>query len=357
MSSPDVVLILIDPNAYILTYPEGTNYTFVTTTLTMPDYPWDKNTDMAAKNASVRVLKDRFGFIINRGRLYDASLVNSLGVKTFVYIYKIDAGERTRLSSIPTVVFSSINALPPNLSILSATVASSLTANFNLIRDAPSPANIFKFNYPPNVIIYTPLFRIPVLIPYAVYLKSGNQAFKSLNAPRPNSPIPNAPIIQRTQVENTIKQNSPKVTNSPIVANSPKVTNSPKVNNSPKVLRSPIKDALESSESIVLSKQYKPALDLSNSNLNSPKRPSPKRPSPKISSPKISSPKISSPKISSPKRISPKRTSLKKKIPSPKKEKSKKHRNKKKGGFYLSYIKYKIKYLELRKKLLDSENK
>jgi hypothetical protein len=325
MSSPDVVLILIDPNAYILTYPEGTNYTFVTTTLTMPDYPWDKNTDMAAKNASVRVLRDKFGFIINRGRLYDASLVNSLGVKTFVYIYKIDAGERTRLSTVPTVVFSSINALPPNLSILSATVASSLTANFNLIRDAPSPANIFKFNYPPNVIIYTPLFRIPVLIPYAVYLKSGNQAFKSLNAPRPNSPIPNAPIIQRTQVENTIKPNSPKVTNSPKVANSPKVP------------RSEIKDALESSESIVLSKQYKPALDLSNSNSNSPKRPSPK--------------------ISSPKRTSPKRPSPPKKIPSPKKEKSKKHRNKKKGGFYLSYIKYKIKYLELRKKLLDSENK
>jgi len=295
MSSPDVVLILIDPSANILTYPDGTNYTFVTTTLTIPDYPWDKNTDEAAKNASLRTLRDRFGFIINRSRLYDASLVNSLGAKTFVYIYKIDVNERARLASIPTVVFSSINTLPPNLNILSATVANSLTANFNLIRDAPSPANIFQINYPSNIVIYKPAFQIPVLIPYIVYIKSGNQSFQNIH--KQDEHIRDAPIVQRTP--GTKKSNSPKVPRSIINVS-----------------------LLSSTESSKAPKEYKPELE-------SVKKHSPKRNSPRRNSPG--------------------------KIPSPKKNKSKRNRNKKKGGYYLSYIKYKIKYLELKKKLLNEE--
>jgi len=314
MSSPDVVLILIDPNANILTYPDGTNYSFVTTTLTMPDYPWDKNTDMAAKNASLRILRDRFGFIINRARLYDASVVNTLGVKTFVYIYKIDASERARLALIPSIVFSSINALPPNLNFLSAAVANVLTSNFNLIRDAPAPANILLINYPPKVNIYTPSFSIPVLIPYIVYVKGINQ------------PVLTAPIVKR---------NSPIVKrNSPVVETvSDKKSNKP---NSPVVPRTPIKLSLSSSSSSESpKKEYKPTVSTSNS----------------------SSPKNSSPPKDLPKRNSPKKNSPKSKIPSPKKRRSRRHRNKKRGGFYLSYIKYKIKYLELKKKLLDAENK
>jgi len=169
MSSPDVVIILVDQKLNIVTIPDGENASFLKTKIELKDYPFDKNVDMAAKNSVARFLSENYGVYINKQRLFDGSLVDESGMKTHVFIYKLDTTERLAIQMKPNISFVNITTLPLSFNPLSASVAVAITNNFDLFRKVPNPPGIIIINYPVQVPVYMPLVPVPVLTPLVIY--------------------------------------------------------------------------------------------------------------------------------------------------------------------------------------------
>jgi hypothetical protein len=301
MSTPDVLIILIDQNLNLLLIPDNTKISFIKTNILRQDYPLDNNLDIASKNAIIRYLREMYGYYIKKERIYDPNFVTEEnGSKHYIYLYFLEPVERKYLQQIPFSSFVQFNSLPLNLNSISASAAIAITRNFTIIKSIPLPPNVF-INYPTTFIEYRPSYVVPILVPYIIYVEKQRSVVKN--------PIEKAPIVPR------IKSNSP--------------TYSETIKNkrvSPKIKKIDIPIVSSSSPKIkrkIRSSQSTPRINSSSEKLS-----------------KKSSVK-SSEKVSE-------KSSIKLKRKSPRNKK-----NSKKDKYYLKYIKYKIKYLRLLKQLLE----
>jgi hypothetical protein len=242
MSSPKKVFVIIsDQNTNLSMFLVNSNYIFPSIDMLQSDYKIGNNDDMASYNTAIRLVNQIFNLSIDRNRLYDISLKDNKGDKIYVFLCKLNSTEMHELqkfflgSLIPT--FININNLPKNLDVISSAIAYVITRNINLIKDAEPKA--IAINFPYNLIPFTPLFPIPILIP-----------------------------IRYASV------------NKPIFVTSPRV---------PKIESSDIKIKLV---------PRKPSPKKPSPKSISPKKPSPKSISPSITLPKSPSPKVIKKKIS-----------------------------------------------------------
>ena len=353
MSSPDVIIVLIDQNLNLLLIPESTSTSFIKTKIVLQDYPVDNSVDVGAKNAVVRYLRDMYGFNINKARIYDPNLVTEEnGSKNYIFLYKLDAAERNYLQRIPNSIFVQFNSLPSNLNMISATAALALTKNFNIVKSVPVPPNVI-ITYPISVIEYKPVFAVPILLPYTIYIDKRQRPavvdkiqqapvvprdlVKELPVTKPTripSPKPTrvaSPKPTRVPSPKSTRVASPKPTRvpspKPTRVPSPKSTRVPTIKSTPKLstYTETVKSAVKSSKPSRSPKPIESTKSSSSSNIKS-------SPVPKVTQ------KTSKPKSQS--RSSPRLS-----------RKSKKN----KGGYYLKYLKYKMKYLELQRELLNTE--
>jgi len=309
MSSPKKVFVIIsDQNTNLSMFSVNSNFIFPSIDMLPIDYKVGNTDDMASYNTAIRLVNEKFNLSIDRNRLYDISLKDDKGDKIYVFLCKLNSTEMHELqkfflgSLIPT--FININNLPKNLDVISSAISYVITRNINLIKDAEPKA--IAINFPYNLIPFTPLFPVPILIPVR-YASVNKTIFVT---------SPRVPKIESSDIEVKLVPRKP----------SPKKPSPKKP--SPKSL-SPKKP--------------------------SPKSISPKKPSPKSISPSITLPKSSSPKVIK-KKISP---IIRKKLNSPVSSVNSKSpkKSKKKGGYYGKYLKYKIKYLESEKHILYLEEK
>jgi hypothetical protein len=323
MSSPDVIIVLIDQNLNLLLIPESTSTSFIKTKIVLQDYPVDNSIDVGAKNAVVRYLRDMYGFNINKARIYDPNLVTEEnGSKNYIFLYKLDAAERNYLQRIPNSIFVQFNSLPSNLNMISASAALALTRNFNIVKSVPVPPNI-TITYPVSVIEYKPVFAVPMLVPYTIFVERKQ-------APVIVEKIQQAPVVSRDLVKDVpVTKPTGVPSPGPTIVASPKLTPTtvPTVKSTPKLA--------------TYTETVKSAVKLASKPMTVPTPMT-------VSKPKESS--TSSNIKSSPVPIVTQKTNKPRSSPR-RSRKSKKN----KGGYYLKYLKYKMKYLELQRELLNTE--
>jgi hypothetical protein len=161
----EAIVVLVDEKFNIVTIKDGSNTSFIKTKIELKDYPFDNNDEMAAKNAIIRHLKDVYSLFITSNRLFNASLVDDNGNKTYLLIYKLDTTEKMTLQMSPNVMYVSISNLPQSLNPVSSTIAVSITNYFDIFKKTPNPPGIITINYPVQVPIYVPVQPVTLLKP------------------------------------------------------------------------------------------------------------------------------------------------------------------------------------------------
>jgi len=298
MSSPDVVVIIVDQNINLLTIPYATNYTFPSTKVVQ--YPGE-SMDSSALKTAINLLSSNLNLSIDNSRLYDISLINDKGEKLYVYICKLNSLEVSYIR-YPKFEFININRLPNTLNLLSSGIAVTLTNYFDLIRLAEP--KVLILNYPSIIVPFVPIINVPIYRPIRTVSSTLPITTTAPKVPRKNT------LLEHQKIDPLVvpKHSSPRTKPS-----------SPKSPRSPKAPRPP-----------------------------SPKAPRP--PSPK-SLPVIHKIPLTVRKISPIKPKKPSNSSDTSSVSSTKSRK-KKDKKKKEGGYYSKYLKYKIKYLESEKQVL-----
>jgi hypothetical protein len=159
----DATVLIIDPSSNILILSEP--YSFLNTKIMPEDSPAGTNTDEAAKNAIVRIIKEKINFTIDKTRLTDINLDSEDGTKQYVFVYKINDSDKRTIIMTPNQIrftFFPIISLPKTLVKESASIAVFITKEVNVLREIPDPPGII-FTYP-TIINYIPLYPVPVLI-------------------------------------------------------------------------------------------------------------------------------------------------------------------------------------------------
>jgi len=158
----DATVLIIDPSSNILILSDP--YSFLNTKIMPEDSPAGTNTDEAAKNAIVRIIKEKINFTIDKTRLTDINLVSQDGKKQYVFVYKInDSDKRTIIMNGQIrFTFFPIVSLPRTLVPTSASIAVFITKEVNVLRQIPDPQGII-FTYP-TIINYIPIYPVPLLI-------------------------------------------------------------------------------------------------------------------------------------------------------------------------------------------------
>ena len=164
-NSPDAIVVLVDEKFNIVTIKDGSNTSFIKTKIELRDYPFDSNVEMAARNAIIRHLKDVYSLFVISNRLFNASLVDEHGNKTYLLIYKLDITERLTLQMSKNVAYVSISNLPQSLDLVSSTIAVAVTNYFDIFKKSPNPPGIFTVNYPVQVPIFVPVQPVTLLKP------------------------------------------------------------------------------------------------------------------------------------------------------------------------------------------------
>jgi len=168
-NNPDAIVVLVDENFNIVTIKDGLNTSFPKTKIELRDYPFDNNNEMAAKNAIIRHLKDVYTLYVTSNRLFNASLVDDYGNKTYLLIYKLDNTEKVTLQMSPNVMYVSISNIPQSLNPLSSTIAVAVTNYFDIFKKTPNPPGIITVNYPVQVPIFVPIQPVTLLKPVIFY--------------------------------------------------------------------------------------------------------------------------------------------------------------------------------------------
>ena len=158
----DATVLIIDSSSNILILSEP--YSFLNTKIMPEDSPAGTNTDEAAKNAIVRIIKEKINFTIDKTRLTDINLVSQDEKKKYVFVYKINDEDKSTILGNRQIRFTffPIVSLPRTLVPTSASIAVFITKEVNVLRQIPDPPGII-FTYP-TIINYVPLYPVPVLI-------------------------------------------------------------------------------------------------------------------------------------------------------------------------------------------------
>jgi hypothetical protein len=226
MSSPKKVFVIIsDPNINLSMFLINSSYTFPNIEMTAADYKLGYTDDIAAYNAAIRLVRERFNSNIERNRLHDISLQDDKGEKIYVFLCKLNNTEIHELSKFlvvnPMPTFFNINNLPKNLDIVSSAIAYAITRNINLIKDA-KPKSII-LNLPDYFIHFKPLYPVPILMPF------GYVSFTKVPSPKKSESDIKIEIVPRKPSPKKLspkklspKKPSPKIIRkkiSPIVRN------------------------------------------------------------------------------------------------------------------------------------------
>lgn len=158
----DATVLIIDPSSNILILSEP--YSFLNTKIIPEDSPVGTNTDEAAKNAIVRIIKEKINFTIDKTRLTDINLVSQDGTKQYVFVYKINESDKRTIimnGKIRFTFFPLVN-LPRTLIPTSGAIAVFITKELNVLRQIPDPPGIV-FTYP-TIINYVPIYPVPILV-------------------------------------------------------------------------------------------------------------------------------------------------------------------------------------------------
>jgi hypothetical protein len=158
----DTTVLIIDSSSNILILSEP--YSFLNTKIIPEDSPAGTNTDESAKNAIVRLIKEKINFTIDKTRLTDINLVSEDGIKQYVFVYKINESDKRTIIMNGKIRFTffPLVSLPKTLIPTSASIAVFITKEVNILRQIPDPPGIV-FTYP-TIINYVPLYPVPVLI-------------------------------------------------------------------------------------------------------------------------------------------------------------------------------------------------
>jgi hypothetical protein len=407
----EAIVVLVDEKFNIVTIKDGSNTSFIKTKIELKDYPFDNNDEMAAKNAIIRHLKDVYSLFITSNRLFNASLVDDNGNKTYLLIYKLDTTEKMTLQMSPNVMYVSISNLPQSLNPVSSTIAVSITNYFDIFKKTPNPPGIITINYPVQVPIYVPVQPVTLLKPVIffqprqfplppppppqqqpteqppkklIHLSDFSSESEKPNVGKRLSPKVERNISEKKSSPRIVKPLSEKKSSPRIVKplsekkSSPRIVSERSAINKAKGLerqkttpRSEIiserkkrKEEKKSSKSTRKSSSSRSSSRKSSSSRSSSRKSSSSKSSSRksskrrstsssSSSPRRSTSKSSSssPKKQSPKKQSPKVVSSKRSTP------RKKNRKNKKGGYYDKYLKYKMKYLKLQRDYIDLQKK
>ena len=199
--APDVIVILVDKDINLVTYPSEGKYTFPHTKITQADGVVAGNNDDAALNSATRLL-NTLNLNIDKKRLYDISLTSD-GKKIYVFVCKLIDAEI--LSIYPKPILMNINRIPPTLNPLSSSIAVTITKHFDLIKGATNPPYIITWNYPINVIQFKPTFFVPNFTPIRILPSVNNYLPTNTvapNIPRSRSPIKKSSPTKTTNVNN-----------------------------------------------------------------------------------------------------------------------------------------------------------
>ena len=206
MNDPYVFVLLIDiqNNVLLLSYNQYT--TFLSTKITKLDQPIGNDPIMAAKIASLRLIKEKLNLLTSHERLDDISLYDITGNKLHVFIHRVNDDEKKLILSnnISGANFININNLPSNLDILSSSISQGITNNPNLILNTTKPPSFQPISFPTDIKKYNPFMEVPLLMPLDVYEKN-----------KQNIPIQNQ---QQVQVQNKepVQNQVPEPTQQPV---------------------------------------------------------------------------------------------------------------------------------------------
>ena len=160
MPQINLVVLLVDRDNNFVTIKDKTN-TFLSIKIN------ESLTSTERIDVIVKLLKEKIDLKINKSRLVEleeSAVEKSLDDITFVYMYKLDDDEKAKLLPIKIISFYYVNSLPI-LDIFSSSVARLITSNYILyLTRVPNPPSII-YTYPPNIIVYSPLLSAPVLVP------------------------------------------------------------------------------------------------------------------------------------------------------------------------------------------------
>jgi len=190
MNDPYVFVILMDiyNDVLLLSYNQYT--TFLSTKITKLDQPIGNDPIMAAKIASLRLIKEKLNLLTSHERLDDISLYDITGNKLHIFIHRVNDDEKKLILSnnISGANFININNLPSNLDILSSSISQAITNYPNLILNTTKPPSFQPISFSTDIKKYNPFMEVPLLMPLDVYEKN-----------KENITIPNKPSQQPVQ--------------------------------------------------------------------------------------------------------------------------------------------------------------
>jgi hypothetical protein len=160
MPRVNLVVLLVDRDNNFVTIKDKTN-TFLSTKID------EKLSSSERIDVIVKLIKDKIDLTINKSRLTELEelvIDKSLDDFTFVYMYKLDDVEKAKLIPVKIVTFYYINRLPI-LDIFSSSIARLITSNYIVyLTRVPNPPSII-FTYPASIIVYRPVVSAPILVP------------------------------------------------------------------------------------------------------------------------------------------------------------------------------------------------
>ena len=171
MSESYVYLLLIDIENNILLLLHNQYTTFLSTQVTKFDQPIGNDPTLAAKVASLRLIKEKLHLLTSQERLDDTSLYDSSGAKLHIFIHRINNEEKKLIltNNIVGANFININTLPSNLEILSSAISQAITTYPNLVLNTTHPPSFQPITFPTNITKYNPAMAVPLLMPYDIY--------------------------------------------------------------------------------------------------------------------------------------------------------------------------------------------
>ena len=301
---------MVDKDNNFVTITDKTN-TFLSTKID------EKLSSSERIDVIVKLIKNKIDLTINRSRLTELEelvIDKSLDDFTFVYMYKLDDDEKAKLIPVKTVTFYYINRLPI-LDIFSSSIARLITSNYIVyLTRVPNPPSII-FTYPASIIVYRPVVSAPILVPSVR-----------------TSTVTTAPVVKR--VDKTLKseiKSSPKRSSSAIRKRSSSSVRRKRSSSSVRRKRSSSAARRKRSSSAARRKRSSSAARRRSSSAARRRSSSSVR---RRRSSAAAKRRSSSPKAK--KEFSPRRELSRRRVG---------------GEYYEKYMKYKTKYLELKKQI------